>query len=76
MNFSRTVFSDWLWAGGPLRRFLVSLAVTAAVVLVSFLAASPAAGSLIMLFIGMDLGMWFMDKVYVDRLTRRKIVAG
>lgn len=76
MNVTRTAVSEWFWAGGPFRRFLVSLAVTAVVVAVPYLAGSPTRGSLIMLFIGWDLGSWFMDKVYVDRLMRRKVVAG
>ena len=76
MNLPRSSLSEWYWAGGPFRRFLVSLAVTALVVLVPYLAGSPTRGSLIMLFIGWDLGTFFMDKLYVDRLSRRKVVAG
>ncbi len=76
MTFSRTAVSSWYWEGGPFRRLLVSLAVTALILVVPYLAGSPTRGSLIMMFIGFDLGSWFMDKVYVDRLIRRKIVAG
>lgn len=75
MNFPRTGLSDWLWAGGPGRRFLVSLLVTGAIVLVSWLVGSSTTPSLIALFLGWDLGSWFMDKVYVDRLTRGSVVA-
>ncbi|MBA3646370.1 MAG: hypothetical protein H0W63_09350 [Gemmatimonadaceae bacterium] len=76
MNVSRAAVSIWYWEGGPLRRFLVSLAVTALILVVPYLAGSPTSGALIMMFVGFDLGSWFMDKVHVDRLMRRKIVAG
>jgi hypothetical protein len=75
MHFPRTAVSDWYWEGGPGRRFLVSLLVTLAVVLVPYLAGSSTSLPLIALFLGWDLGAWFMDKVYVDRLSRARVVA-
>jgi high-affinity nickel permease len=76
MRFPRTAVSEWAWEGGPFRRFLLSLAATAVVVLVAYFLGSPTRLSLIMLFVGFDLGAWFMDSVYVDRLTRRTTVVG
>ena len=76
MKFPRTALSDWSWAGGPFRRFLASLAVSAIVVTIPYLFGSPTSGSLIMMFVGFDLGAWFMDKAYLDRMTRRDVVAG
>jgi hypothetical protein len=75
MNFPRTAVSEWFWAAGPFRRFLLSLGVTAIVVVIPYLAGRPPSGSLIMMFIGWDLGAWFMDRLYSDRLTHGKIVA-
>jgi hypothetical protein len=76
MNFPRTAVSEWFWAAGPFRRFLASLAVTGIVVVVPYLAGWPPRGSLIAMLIGWDLGSWFMDRLYLDRLTHGKIVAG
>lgn len=76
MESRRTAFSDWIWAGGPSRRLLVSLVVTLLVIGVPYLAGGTAPPTLIALFLGWDLGAWFMDKVYIDRLARRKVAAG
>jgi hypothetical protein len=75
MPLSRAVVSEWYWAGGPNRRFLVSLLATFVIVIVPYLAGNTASRSLIGLFLGWDLGSWFMDRVYVDRISRRAIEA-
>jgi hypothetical protein len=76
MDSRRTAFSDWIWAGGPSRRLLISLLVTLVVIAVPYVAGRTPSVSLLALFVGWDLGAWFMDMAYVDRLARRKVIAG
>lgn len=76
MAISRKAISDWMWEGGPERRLLVSVGVSVVVLAVPLLDGWQSSKSLLPLFLGWDLGAWFMDKVYVDRLMRRNVVAG
>lgn len=76
MKFPQNVVSEWVWEGGPERRLLLSLLVTAAVVLIPWLAGSSFSIPLISLFLGWDLGAWSMDRIYVDRLSRRSPQVG
>lgn len=75
MTLSRTALSEWAWAGGPSRRLLLSVLATLLVILVPAAVGSPTPLTLVALFLGWDLGAWFMDKVYVDRLSRKQPVA-
>ncbi len=76
MKLPRSVFSEWAWAGGPERRLLLSLLVTLVIVAVPWLAGSSASVPLIALFLGWDLGSWFMDHVYQSRLSQRSPQVG
>ena len=76
MAVSRKAISDWFWDGGPERRLLVSLAVTVVVLAPTFFAGSAPSKSLLLLFLGWDFGAWFLDKMYVERLTRHRGTLG
>lgn len=71
MNPSLAAFREWYWAGGPGRRFLVSIAITV-LVLLPFVPSDPRlSAGLFAGFIGWDLGAWWMDRTYVHRLAGR-----
>ena len=72
MTLSRAAITDWYWAGGPGRRLLVSLLITLVVVMLPSVLGGTVSTPLFALFIGWDLGAWFMDRVYLDRLFRQQ----
>lgn len=75
MAMHRTAVSEWFWAGGPNRRLLVSLLATLVVIVIPAAAGSESAKSLVVFFIGWDVGSWFMDRIYVSRLSQRELAA-
>lgn len=61
---------EWYWAGGPGRRLLVGLLATA-LVSIPLGTFAPFSIPLFAMFVGWDLGAWWMDKVYVGRISRQ-----
>ena len=70
-----TAFRDWFWAGTPERRLIVHLVISLVVIAIPLGAFGGQTKMLLVLFVGWDLGAWYMDKLYIARRAAQKPAA-